>query len=248
MCFIRVIALTFSMLLRDDVRISIKKTSQEQNPNEANKLQSNWYFIVDSCSGRTYHDAMAGSHVSTILYVSDNTDTKEVSRGLVCITVSLKREGTGVNVLTKINLLFKNIGIVVAPLHLDVCVVFCSDIFSSSFKMFDSDCTTDCPDDNIDSIGSCSDVVVALIAFVTTPVAVAPPPLRMRRRLVLNGPGKFNDKVVMVVNKFNATGTMESVWVAVDCRLSTIDLLSFANCCGHGANGRFWSRGSIEII
>jgi hypothetical protein len=64
--------------------MSIEKTSQEQNPNEENKLQTNWYSSPGVHHRRTYHDAMAGSHVSTILYVSDNTDKKEVSGGILC--------------------------------------------------------------------------------------------------------------------------------------------------------------------
>ena len=95
----------------------------------------------------------------------------------------------------RINLLFKNIGIVVAPLHFDVCVVFCSEIFSSLFIMLASDCAAD----NIGSKGTCSVTAVVLPVFATTPVDDAPPPLRMRRRLVLSGPGKFSDTVVMMM-------------------------------------------------
>jgi hypothetical protein len=63
------------------------------------------------------------------------------------------------------NLLFRKIGIVVAPLHFDVCAVLLSEGSSSS---------------------SSSVNFGVLFANVETF-----PPLRMRRRLVPMGPGKF---------------------------------------------------------
>jgi hypothetical protein len=73
-------------------------------------------------------------------------------------------------------------GIVVAPLHLDVCVVFCSDTFSS---------------------GDGSSSGPRLLLWIRLPwlveaIVVAFPPLRMRRRFDPNGPGKFEGAVVMI--------------------------------------------------
>ena len=65
--------------------------------------------------------------------------------------------------------------------------------------MLPSDCTAaDAGGTNGSNDSCCSVVVVALPLFVTTPVFAAAPPLRIRRRLVLNGPGRFNDTVVMM--------------------------------------------------
>jgi hypothetical protein len=60
-------------------------------------------------------------------------------------------------------LLFRKIGMVVEPLHLDVCVVLCLEMSSSSFRL-------------------AAELLLSVDTF---------PPLRIRRRFVPIGPGKF---------------------------------------------------------
>lgn len=99
---------------------------------------------------------MFGSQVSTILYVSRFWNRIIVRQ----ITKATNQEKQ------MIYLLFKKIGIVVAPLHFEVCAVLDSDILFSSDLFVDG--------------------VELLLVMVD-----AFPPLRIRRRFAPTGPGKF---------------------------------------------------------
>jgi hypothetical protein len=72
----------------------------------------------------------------------------------------------GLSFFEELYLLLRKMGIVVAPLHLEVCVVFGSPSSSSS------------------SIDLLLDVLLDMVETF--------PPLRIRRRLVPMGPGKLN--------------------------------------------------------
>ena len=69
---IKDIALTFSNLSRHNAQKDVPVNSVEQNPNETETPAATGIRLCGAKIDEetTYHDAMAGSHVSTILYVS----------------------------------------------------------------------------------------------------------------------------------------------------------------------------------